>query len=116
MARHTEIRLIDDIDGEPAAETITFGIDGKGYEIDLTEAHAGQLREVLTQHARAARPLGRVQTGNRRRTTSAPAPKRTAADREQNDAIRAWGRRRGMTVADRGRIPAEVLEAYHRET
>ena len=36
-------------------------------------------------------------------------------DREQNQAIRDWARKRGMKVSDRGRIPAEVLEAYHKE-
>jgi hypothetical protein len=36
-------------------------------------------------------------------------------DREQNAAIREWARKRGMSVSDRGRIPSEVLEAYHKE-
>lgn len=35
-------------------------------------------------------------------------------DREQNRAIRNWARGQGMTVNDRGRIPREVTEAYHR--
>ena len=44
------------------------------------------------------------------------APKgRPSIDREQNQAIRDWARKRGMKVSDRGRIPAEVLEAYHKE-
>ena len=44
------------------------------------------------------------------------APKgRASIDREQNQAIRDWARKRGMKVSDRGRIPAEVLEAYHKE-
>ena len=42
-------------------------------------------------------------------------PRRPSIDREQNQAIRDWARKRGMKVSDRGRIPAEVLEAYHQE-
>ncbi len=37
-----------------------------------------------------------------------------AADREQNQAIRVWARKNGYEVSDRGRIPSEVVEAYHR--
>jgi hypothetical protein len=36
-------------------------------------------------------------------------------DREQNQAIREWARKRGMKVSDRGRISSEVTDAYHQE-
>jgi hypothetical protein len=36
-------------------------------------------------------------------------------DREQNQAIREWARSKGMKVNDRGRIPTEVVDAYHQE-
>jgi hypothetical protein len=38
-----------------------------------------------------------------------------SVDREQNQAIRDWARKRGMKVSDRGRIPSDVTEAYHQE-
>lgn len=44
---------------------------------------------------------------------SNPAP-RTRADREQLAAIRQWARGRGLPVGERGRIPAGIVEAYHR--
>ncbi|MGH8918096.1 MAG: histone-like nucleoid-structuring protein Lsr2, partial [Actinomycetes bacterium] len=31
-----------------------------------------------------------------------------------NAAIREWARKNGYNVSDRGRIPAEVLDAYHK--
>ena len=96
MAEIREVRLVDDLDGEPADGTVEFGIDGKKYEIDLSEANAKRLREALAEFVAAA---GR----------------RPSIDREQNQAIRDWARKRGMKVSDRGRIPAEVLEAYHKE-
>jgi hypothetical protein len=113
MAQIREVRLIDDLDGAAADETIEFGIDGKNYEIDLSKANAGKLRDALASYVASAR-----RSGGRRRSGSsggsAPA-RRPSIDREQNQAIRDWARKRGMKVSDRGRIPAEVLEAYHRE-
>jgi hypothetical protein len=113
MAQIREVRLIDDLDGEAADETIEFGIDGKNYEIDLSTANAGKLREVLASFVAAARRSG----GRRGRSGGAGAApaRRPSIDREQNQAIREWARKRGMKVSDRGRIPAEVLEAYHKE-
>jgi hypothetical protein len=113
VAQIREIRLIDDLDGDTADETVEFGIDGKTYEIDLSKGNAGKLRDALASYVAAARRAG----GGRRRggsATSAPA-RRPSIDREQNQAIRDWARKRGMKVSDRGRIPAEVLDAYHQE-
>ncbi len=112
VAQIREIRLIDDLDGKAADETVEFGIDGKVYEIDLSESNAGKLRDALASYVAAARRAG----GRRRAAAgSAPANRRQSVDREQNQAIRDWARKRGMKVSDRGRIPAEVLEAYHQE-
>ncbi|MGI9002499.1 MAG: histone-like nucleoid-structuring protein Lsr2 [Pseudonocardia sp.] len=111
MAQIREVRLVDDLDGEAADETVEFGIDGKSYEIDLSKDNAGRLREALASYAAAARRTG----GRRRGGVAATATRRPSVDREQNQAIREWARKRGMKVSDRGRIPAEVLEAYHQE-
>ena len=113
MAQIREIRLVDDLDGEVADETVEFGVDGKNYEIDLSKENAGKLRDALAEFVGAARKAG----GRRQRGGSAPAApvRRPSIDREQNQAIREWARKRGMKVSDRGRIPAEVLEAYHQE-
>ena len=120
MAQIREVRLVDDLDGEAADETVEFGIDGKNYEIDLSKENAGRLRDVLADFVGAARRAGGRRRGNSAGTSSAgaagSAPRgRSAIDREQNQAIREWARKQGMKVSDRGRIPAEVLEAYHKE-
>ncbi len=111
MAQIREVRLIDDLDGEAADETIEFGIDGKNYEIDLSKDNASKLRDALASYVAAARRSG----GRRSRAASSGASRRPSIDREQNQAIRDWARKRGMKVSDRGRIPAEVLDAYHQE-
>lgn len=112
MAQKVSIILIDDIDGSEADETVRFGLDGTNYEIDLNATHAQELRDALALyigHARRAGSGGRRGGGarsggsTRSRATSSGA---TAAD------IRAWGRENGYDVPERGRIPAELREAY----
>lgn len=112
MAQIREIRLVDDLDGKAADETVEFGIDGKNYEIDLSTGNAGRLRDALADFVASGRRAG----GRRRASAAVATPaRRPSIDREQNQAIREWARKRGMKVSDRGRIPAEVLESYHQE-
>jgi hypothetical protein len=113
MAQIKEVRLVDDLSGDAADETIEFGLDGRNYEIDLTDDNAKKLRDVLADYVAAARRA--AGPAARRRGASNSAARRPSVDREQNQAIREWARKRGMKVSDRGRIPAEVLEAYHQE-
>lgn len=94
MAQKIETVLVDDLSGEPAQETVRFGLDGRHYELDLTKDHAEQLRGELRVYARRARPV---------------APSRPTEDTAQ---IRAWAKDNGYEVSDRGRIHRDVVEAY----
>ena len=50
MAKKVTVTLVDDFDGEGAAdETVEFGLDGVTYEIDLSNKNAGKLRADLKQ-------------------------------------------------------------------
>lgn len=109
MARKVSVALVDDLDGAPAEETVTFGLDGKAYEIDLSRDNARNLRDALARFALVARRTG----GGRVTTSSRSATASPTVGREQNQAIREWARKNGMRVSDRGRIPTDVLEAYH---
>lgn len=109
MARRTQVILVDDIDGGQADETVAFGLDGSSYEIDLSSKNAASLREAMASYVGAAHRLGR--SGARGSGPRGRAPATT--DREQTQAIRAWARRNGHSVSDRGRIPATIVEAYH---
>ncbi|GLZ06062.1 Lsr2 family protein [Actinomadura sp. NBRC 104412] len=103
MAQQVQVLLVDDLDGGVAEETVTFGIDGRNYEIDLSAKNAEELRKALAvyqQKARKARPAGR-------KTAT-----RAAGTRERSADIRAWAKSMGIPVNDRGRIPANVLEKY----
>jgi hypothetical protein len=116
MAQKVTVSLVDDLDGDKADETVEFGLDGKNYEIDLSNSNADKLRDALADYVAAARrPGGRRRSGGGATAAAAATGRRASVDREQNQAIRDWARKRGMKVSDRGRIPADVLDAYHQE-
>jgi hypothetical protein len=104
MAQKVNIVLVDDLDGSEAAETVSFGLDGASYEIDLNKKNAAALRDALAGYVGHARKVG---TGSRRGRKSAAATGGPSA-RE----IRDWARSNGMEVPDRGRVSADVRQAY----
>ena len=106
MTKQTTIVLVDDVDGSEADEQVEFSVDGKTYEIDLSAANGERLRAALAPFISAGRRTG----GRRSAITPAARP---TSDRELNQAIREWGLAQGMTVSERGRIPSNVLTAYH---
>ncbi|MDQ2709711.1 MAG: Lsr2 family protein [Actinomycetota bacterium] len=117
MAQKVTVSLIDDLDGDKADETVEFGLDGKSYEIDLSGSNADKLRDALASYVAASRrPGGRRRSAGAGAAAVAAATRRPSVDREQNQAIRDWARKQGMKVSDRGRIPAEVLDAYHQQS
>jgi hypothetical protein len=116
MAQKVVVSLVDDLDGGEAEETVAFALDGKAYEIDLSATNAEKLRSGIAQFVEAARRPGgprRPRRGSGGASTSAST---SGAEREQNQAIRQWAREQGLKVSDRGRIPAEVLQAYHQQS
>ena len=108
MARVESVSLVDDLSGGEADETITFSLDGREMEIDLSSQHASELRDALAPYIGAARKVPGRQTYARVSTS----PSTSAKSREENGRIRAWAIEHGMKVAERGRIPSEVIEAY----
>ncbi len=108
MAQITEVRLVDDLDGGDAAESVVFGIDGRTYEIDLNEEHAAELRDVLAPFVGAARRAGGGSAPAARQKGSSRSPR----SREETAAIRQWAVEQGHEVSARGRIPSAVIEAY----
>jgi hypothetical protein len=109
VAQRVQIILEDDYDGSAADETVTFGLDGVEYEIDLSTKNAAQLRESLALWTAHARKTG----GRRRRSAAAPAAKADDGAGSPSD-IRAWAQSEGLEVSSRGRVSAEVREAYEK--
>ena len=104
MAQKVNIILVDDIDGSDASETVTFGLDGTSYEIDLNDKNAAALRDALAAYVGHARKVST--RGRRTRTTTATTAGPSARE------LRDWARSNGFEVSDRGRVPAEVREAF----
>ena len=103
MAQRVHVVLVDDIDGSDAGETVTFGLDGSTYEIDLNEKNAAALRDALAPYVGHARRSG----GARRAKKSAAASSGPSAAE-----VREWARENGWDVPDRGRVSADVRQAY----
>jgi hypothetical protein len=113
MAKKVTVTLVDDFDGAGAAdETVEFGLDGVTYEIDLSSKNAKKLRDDLKLWVEKGRRVG----GRRRAGRPAGPGRRASIDREQSAAIREWARRNGHNVSTRGRIPADVIDAFHAAT
>lgn len=114
MAQRVQVLLLCDVheDDTPGSQTVTFGLDGASYEVDLCDAHAAELQESFGRFVAA----GRRTNGGRGRPpgrSTGSAPRRsTGNDRQRTQEIRAWARAQGLTVNERGRIPADIVAQY----
>lgn len=105
MAQKVNIVLVDDLDGTEATETVSFGLDGTTYEIDLNDANAAALREALSGYVGHARKV----TGGARRARRTNGSSGSSSNTKD---VREWARSQGMEVSERGRISADVQQAY----
>lgn len=102
MAQKVNIVLVDDLDGSDAVETVSFGLDGTSYEIDLNDKNAAALREAVAGYIGHARKVSGSRGRKTRSTTTGPSARE----------LRDWARSNGFTVSDRGRVPSEVRDAF----
>lgn len=106
MAQKVQVLLTCDMESgdKPGDETITFGLDGSTYDIDLCTKHAKQLRDAVAPYIEAGRRQSGRSTGRRRSSGS--------SDRERTQAIRAWARSKGIKVSERGRLSSDIVAKY----
>lgn len=106
MAKQTRIILIDDLNGETIPDgkggTVTFGLDGVEYAIDLSDKNSDKLRAALSSYVAAATRVGRKSGTRGARSQVGPSARE----------VRDWARSNGYQVPDRGRIPRAVREAF----
>jgi hypothetical protein len=107
VARETIIRLVDDLDGSEAEETIRFALDGRSYEIDLSAKNAAKLRGALDVYVEHGTRAGRASS-----TAGRGARATSASNHNDNPAIRMWAEKQGYEVASRGRISQEIIDLY----
>jgi hypothetical protein len=106
MAQKTQVLLTCDLEDneKPASQTIGFSVEGTTYEIDLCDKHAKQFREGMASFIASGRRVS--QAGSRRRRSSG------AGDRQRTQEIRAWARKKGIKVSERGRLSADIVAKY----
>lgn len=113
MAKKIIHQLVDDIDGSlleiGEGETVLFSLDGIAYEIDLSSANAAALRDAFSAYVDAGRRI----SGRTAPAASARRPRTRRAAGNENQTIREWAESNGFSVATRGRIPENIVEAYH---
>jgi hypothetical protein len=112
MAQITQVTLVDDLDGGEAAESVTFSLDGKTYEIDLSEKHAAALRDAFAPFVGGARRAGNAAKVGSQQRMSTVRSTGSGRPRGETAAIREWANANGLEVSTRGRISSTVLEAY----
>ena len=109
MAQKYIVQLVDDLSGENLepgeGETVTFSLDGVSYAIDLGTKNAAAMRAALDQYVAAARKADSA-AATKSRGTRSSGPKTDLKD------VRDWASKNGFEVSTRGRIPANVQEAY----
>lgn len=99
-------KLIDDLDGDVAVETVRFAYDGVDYTIDLSAKNAAKLRKQLRPFVDSS-----IKVTPTRARSGRTAPEDTKAGRA---AIRAWAESSSdFTLAGHGRIPREVVAAWY---
>ena len=107
MARQVQVLLIDDIDQTPAERNVAFSLEGENYEIDLSQGNIDKLHAALEPFVKNARKVrGARRRGAARRGGSGGGGGNRSA------MIREWAREQGMQVSARGRVAAEIVEAY----
>ncbi|HEX2144132.1 MAG TPA: histone-like nucleoid-structuring protein Lsr2 [Glycomyces sp.] len=85
-------------------------IDGFLYSIDLSTAHADELRDRLTAYREFGTSLGCYSS----RTAVQAAAKRVVSrgDRDRNLDIRRWAGENGLPIKARGKIADAVIAKY----
>ncbi|WP_375486574.1 Lsr2 family protein [uncultured Mycobacterium sp.] len=116
MAERIIRQLIDDLDGteiaEGQGERVEFAFRGATYQIDLTDTNVAKLEKALAPYIKSATKVG----GNSKPRSRAPKGGRSSrgkVTREKLATVRSWAKKNGYQVSARGRIPADVIEAYH---
>jgi hypothetical protein len=104
MSVRKEVVFTDDLSGtQQDVKTVTFGFEGKTFEIDLGTLNRRNLERSLAKYIDAARPVKAVK---------GKTVKAGSGAKRDLSPVREWAKAQGMEVSDRGRISKSVLDAY----
>nr|WP_274708586.1 Lsr2 family protein [Corynebacterium meitnerae] len=100
VARREITQYFDDLDQTPLDESevniVHFSFNNKDYLLDLSDANLARFNETLMPYIAAAREVPEHD-----RMTEA-------------SAVRSWARKQGLKIAQRGKIPAAIVDAYRK--
>ena len=112
MAERIILQLVDDMNGaeieDGAGERIQFSLRGVDYQIDLTLANVAKMDKAFKPYVEAATKV-RGTKGRRAKSSGRAA---AASSKERLAEIREWARSNGYELSDRGRIKAEIVDAF----
>lgn len=95
--------FVDDLTGDEASTTLSFGLDDTMYEIDLNDENARELRETLDKYVKVAR----------QKLMEAPSEQQEQRKSSANSKeIRKWAKRQGYNIKGFGRIPAQIMQEW----
>lgn len=112
MATKVTTISIDDLT-EVAGDDVKareWTIDGVTYTADFSDESWAEFLEATQRFADVAQRVKPARGSKAKGKAHGTGPARR--DPEQTKAIREWGRKRGFTVPERGRLPRELVEAY----
>ncbi|MFI5436743.1 Lsr2 family protein [Rhodococcus baikonurensis] len=115
MAEIVIRQLIDDFDGKPIdtglGHEVTFSYQGADYRIDLRPTNADKIEAAFAPHIKVAEKVSSANK-SRPKTSGTNAASGSGRSVEQLKAIREWAGKNGFDVSPRGRIKAEVIDAF----
>lgn len=102
-------KLICDVgERHEASSTLSFGLSGQLYEVDLCDRHAKDFDKDMNKWMTAGR---RAQQAQRKRRVSTGAV--TATAQQEAEYARAWAKLTGrFQVKESGRLSPTVLKAW----
>jgi hypothetical protein len=115
MAKKTIEIITSDLSGEELergqGRTVVFSVEDSAYSIDLTDDEAKEFHETLSKYTsvasrRSSRPA------QSRKSSGSNGSSGSGRTSEELAHVRAWAKENGYEVSERGRIKAEVLEAF----
>lgn len=112
MAQQVHVETLCDMDpNDKDAKTRNFSLDGRDYEIDLCEAHAGAFNTTMqrfTGHARKAV----VRLRGSRSAVPHHIHDSTGLTPAERTQVRAWAKDNGKRISQRGRIGAGLIAEW----
>jgi hypothetical protein len=113
MAQKVTVTISSDLSGETDAHKVDFGLDGVGYEIDLTEAEHQELKGLLGQFVSCARKAGSAaKRGRPAKATPTAESAGTGLTKDERQAVRDFAAAHGVELAKRGRLAELAITAW----